>query len=194
VVLLDEIEKAHPDVFNILLQVLDDGQLTDSLRRKVDFKNTVLIMTSNLGARQIKGGRSLGFTDRTADGSTYTTMKSAIMDEVKRVFNPEFLNRIDEMIVFHPLDRPHMGSITKILLSQVADRMKGNGITLNFEDEVVDLLIQKGFDEALGARPLKRSIQKLIEDPLSEHVLRGQLKEGSDVLVSRRGDELIFAS
>jgi ATP-dependent Clp protease ATP-binding subunit ClpC len=121
-------------------------------------------------------------------------MKNAIMDEVKRVFNPEFLNRIDEMIVFHPLDRPQMGDITKILLSQVSDRMKGNGITLNFEDEVVDLLIQKGFDEALGARPLKRSIQKLIEDPLSEHVLRGQLKEGSDVMVSRRGDELIFAS
>ncbi|HMI30375.1 MAG TPA: AAA family ATPase, partial [Candidatus Limnocylindrales bacterium] len=193
VVLLDEIEKAHPDVFNILLQVLDDGQLTDSLRRKVDFKNTVLIMTSNLGARQIKGGRGLGFTDRT-DGSNYATMKNAIMDEVKRVFNPEFLNRIDEMIVFHPLDRPQMGDITKILLSQVSDRMKGNGITLNFEDEVVDLLIQKGFDEALGARPLKRSIQKLIEDPLSEHVLRGQLKEGSDVMVSRRGDELIFAS
>ncbi len=193
VVLLDEIEKAHPDVFNILLQVLDDGQLTDSLRRKVDFKNTVLIMTSNLGARQIKGGRGLGFTDRDG-GSNYATIKSTIMDEVKRVFNPEFLNRIDEMIVFHPLDRPQMGSITKILLSQVSDRMKGNGITLNFEDEVVDLLIQKGFDEALGARPLKRSIQKLIEDPLSEHVLRGKLKEGSDVLVSRQGDELIFAS
>ena len=193
VVLLDEIEKAHPDVFNILLQVLDDGQLTDSLRRKVDFKNTVLIMTSNLGARQIKGGRGLGFTDREG-GSNYVIMKNTIMDEVKRVFNPEFLNRIDEMIVFHPLDRPQMGSITKILLGQVADRMKGSGITLNFEDEVVDLLIQKGFDEALGARPLKRSIQKLIEDPLSEHVLRGQLKEGSDVLVSRRGDELIFAS
>src|SRR5437867_9095955 len=127
-------------------------------------------------------------------GSNYVIMKNTIMDEVKRVFNPEFLNRIDEMIVFHPLDRPQMGSITKILLGQVADRMKGSGITLNFEDEVVDLLIQKGFDEALGARPLKRSIQKLIEDPLSEHVLRGQLKEGSDVLVSRRGDELIFAS
>src|SRR5882724_9805887 len=115
VVLLDEIEKAHPDVFNILLQVLDDGQLTDSLRRKVDFKNTVLIMTSNLGARQIKGGRGMGFGEREA-GSNYVTMKNAIMDEVKRVFNPEFLNRIDEMIVFHPLDRPQMGSITKILL------------------------------------------------------------------------------
>jgi len=153
----------------------------------------VLIMTSNLGARQIKGGRGMGFGERES-GSNYVTMKNAIMDEVKRVFNPEFLNRIDEMIVFHPLDRPQMGSITKILLTQVADRMKGSGITLNFEDEVVDLLIQKGFDEALGARPLKRSIQKLIEDPLSEHVLRGQLKEGSDVLVSRRGDELIFAS
>jgi len=159
----------------------------------VDFKNTVLIMTSNLGARQIKGNHSLGFQQRSED-STYENMKRTILDELKRAFNPEFLNRIDEAIVFHPLDRPQMGSITKILLSQVSDRMKGNGITLNFEDEVVDLLIQKGFDEALGARPLKRSIQKLIEDPLSEHVLRGQLKEGSDVMVSRRGDELIFAS
>ncbi|MBI4364921.1 MAG: AAA family ATPase, partial [Candidatus Latescibacteria bacterium] len=183
----------HPDVFNILLQVLDDGQLTDSLRRKVDFKNTVLIMTSNIGARQIKGGHSLGFRERDGE-SSYATMKQTIMDEVKRVFNPEFLNRIDEMIVFHSLERPQMSSITRILLDQVADRMKGNGIRLNFEDSVLELLIEKGFDEALGARPLKRSIQKLIEDPLSEHVLRGKLKEGSDVLISRQGDELIFAS
>src|SRR5882672_6244538 len=193
VVLLDEIEKAHPDVFNILLQVLDDGQLTDSLRRKVDFKNTVLIMTSNLGARQIKGGRSLGFSERDEE-STYGGMKRTIIDELKRAFNPEFLNRIDEAIVFHPLDRPQMNSITRILLTQVVDRMKGNGIQISFDDSVIELLIEKGFDASLGARPLKRSIQKLIEDPLSEHVLRGQLKEGSDVLVSRRGDELIFAS
>jgi len=193
VVLLDEIEKAHPDVFNILLQVLDDGTLTDSLRRKVDFKNTVLIMTSNLGARQIMGGRSLGFQERDQE-STYGGMKRTILDELKKSFNPEFLNRIDEAIVFHPLDRPQMASITRILLEQVRDRLKGNGIQVAFEDSVVELLTEKGFDATLGARPLKRSIQKLIEDPLSEHVLRGQLKDGSEVVISRHGDELTFAS
>jgi ATP-dependent Clp protease ATP-binding subunit ClpC len=193
VVLLDEIEKAHPDVFNILLQVLDDGMLTDSLRRKVDFKNTVLIMTSNLGARQIKGGRSLGFSERDEE-SAYGGMKRTIMDELKRSFNPEFLNRIDEAIVFHPLDRPQMQSITQILLAQVGERLHGNGIKVSFDDSVVELLIEKGFDATLGARPLKRSIQKLIEDPLSEHVLRGQLKDGSEVRVARQGDELTFTS
>jgi ATP-dependent Clp protease ATP-binding subunit ClpC len=193
VVLLDEIEKAHPDVFNILLQVLDDGQLTDSLRRKVDFKNTVLIMTSNIGARQIKGSRSLGFSERTEE-SSYGTMKTTILDELKRSFNPEFLNRIDEAIVFHALTRAEMLNITRILLDQVVDRLKLTGVKLAFEEEVVDLLIEKGFDAALGARPLKRAIQKLIEDPLSEHVLRGQLKEGSEVLVKRKADELAFSS
>ncbi len=193
VVLLDEIEKAHPDVFNILLQVLDDGQLTDSLRRKVDFKNTVLIMTSNIGARQIKGSRSLGFSERTEE-SSYGTMKTTILDELKRSFNPEFLNRIDEAIVFHSLSRAEMLNITRILLDQVVDRLKLTGVKLAFEEEVVDLLIEKGFDAALGARPLKRAIQKLIEDPLSEHVLRGQLKEGSEVLVKRKADELAFSS
>ncbi|HTM00437.1 MAG TPA: ATP-dependent Clp protease ATP-binding subunit [Candidatus Omnitrophota bacterium] len=193
VVLLDEIEKAHPDVFNILLQVLDDGQLTDSLRRRVDFKNTVLIMTSNLGARQIKGQRALGFGERTED-STYENMKRTILEELKRNFNPEFLNRIDEAIVFHPLSRPQMEQITGILLQQVSERLRQSGVKVTFEPSVVDLLIEKGFDAALGARPLKRAIQKLIEDPLSEHVLRGQLKEGSDVVISRAGDELTFAS
>ncbi|HET9250608.1 MAG TPA: ATP-dependent Clp protease ATP-binding subunit [Candidatus Eisenbacteria bacterium] len=193
VVLLDEIEKAHPDVFNILLQVLDDGMLTDSLRRKVDFKNTVLIMTSNLGARQIKGGRSLGFGEQTEE-SAYGGMKRTILEELKKSFNPEFLNRIDEAIVFHPLDRPQMHSITTILLAQVAERLRVGGIKVTFDDSVVDLLIEKGFDATLGARPLKRAIQKLIEDPLSEHVLRGKLKDGSDVQVSRQGDELTFTS
>jgi ATP-dependent Clp protease ATP-binding subunit ClpC len=193
VVLLDEIEKAHPDVFNILLQVLDDGLLTDSLRRKVDFKNTVLIMTSNIGARQIKGSRSLGFSERTEE-STYGTMKNTILEELKRSFNPEFLNRIDEAIVFHALSRVEMVNITRILMGQVVDRLRITGVKLTFQDEVIDFLIEKGFDAALGARPLKRAIQKLIEDPLSEHVLRGQLKEGSEVLVGRKGDELTFAS
>jgi len=193
VVLLDEIEKAHPDVFNILLQVLDDGQLTDSLRRRVDFKNTVLIMTSNLGARQIKGQRALGFQER-SDDSTYENMKRTILDELKKNFNPEFLNRVDEAIVFHPLSRPQMEQITSILLQQVSERLRQSGVKVAFEPSVIDLLIEKGFDASLGARPLKRAIQKLIEDPLSEHVLRGQLKEGSDVVVSRSVDELTFAS
>jgi ATP-dependent Clp protease ATP-binding subunit ClpC len=193
VVLLDEIEKAHPDVFNILLQVLDDGLLTDSLRRKVDFKNTVLIMTSNIGARQIKGSRSLGFSERTEE-SSYGTMKTTILDELKRSFNPEFLNRIDEAIVFHSLSRVEMLQITRILLDQVVDRLRLTGVKLAFDDAVIDLLIEKGFDASLGARPLKRAIQKLIEDPLSEHVLRGQLKEGSEVLVRRQGDELAFTN
>jgi ATP-dependent Clp protease ATP-binding subunit ClpC len=193
VVLLDEIEKAHPDVFNILLQVLDDGMLTDSLRRKVDFKNTVLIMTSNLGARQIKGGRSLGFSEHSEE-SAYGGMKRTILEELKKSFNPEFLNRIDEAIVFHPLDRPQMHEITTILLAQVAERLRISGIKVAFDTSVVDLLIEKGFDATLGARPLKRSIQKLIEDPLSEHVLRGKLKDGSEVQVSRQGDELTFIS
>jgi len=193
VVLLDEIEKAHPDVFNILLQVLDDGQLTDSLRRKVDFKNTVMIMTSNIGARQIKGSRSLGFSERT-EASSYDTMKTTILEELKRAFNPEFLNRVDESIVFHPLSRVEMVAITRILLNQVVDRLGLTGVKLTFDEPVIELLIEKGFDAALGARPLKRAIQKLIEDPLSEHVLRGQLKEGSDVVVRREGDELAFKS
>jgi ATP-dependent Clp protease ATP-binding subunit ClpC len=150
-------------------------------------------MTSNLGARQIKGGRSLGFQERDEE-TAYGGMKRTILDELKKSFNPEFLNRIDEAIVFHSLDRPQMASITKILLEQVRDRLKGNGIAVSFEDSVVDLLIEKGFDSTLGARPLKRSIQKLIEDPLSEHVLRGQLKDGSEVVVARQGDELTFAS
>ncbi|HLQ67782.1 MAG TPA: ATP-dependent Clp protease ATP-binding subunit [Candidatus Limnocylindrales bacterium] len=193
VVLLDEIEKAHPDVFNILLQVLDDGQLTDSLRRRVDFKNTVLIMTSNLGARQIKGQRALGFQERT-DDSTYENMKRTILDELKKNFNPEFLNRIDEAIVFHPLSRVQMEQITAILLQQVTERLLSSGVKVTFEHSVIELLIEKGFDASLGARPLKRAIQKLIEDPLSEHVLRGQLKEGTDVVVARSADELTFAS
>ena len=121
-------------------------------------------------------------------------MKRTILDELKKSFNPEFLNRIDEAIVFHPLERPQMAQITEILLEQVADRLKTNGIRVTLDHSVVDLLIEKGFDVTLGARPLKRSIQKLIEDPLSEHVLRGQLKDGSEVVVSRQGDELTFSS
>jgi ATP-dependent Clp protease ATP-binding subunit ClpC len=193
VVLLDEIEKAHPDVFNILLQVLDDGQLTDSFKRRVNFKNTVLIMTSNLGAREIQGGKNLGFgTPSRQTDSDYKTMRSKVMDEVKKAFNPEFLNRIDEVVVFHPLGKTEMVAIVHILLDQVRQRLKEHDIDLDLTPEAEEFLIEKGFDPAFGARPLKRAIQRYVEDPLAEQVLRGKFKGPSRCLVKRNGEELTF--
>jgi ATP-dependent Clp protease ATP-binding subunit ClpC len=191
VVLLDEIEKAHPDVFNILLQVLEDGQLTDSLKRKVNFKNTVLIMTSNIGARLIRGQGRLGFQQQDAD-VTYAQMKSTVMDEVRKIFNPEFLNRIDEIIVFKGLERPQLERIVEILLDQVRDRLKEREIVLTMTPGAMNLVLEKGYDPALGARPLRRAIQRLIEDPLSELVMKGKLRPGSEVKVSKKGEELVF--
>ncbi len=191
VVLLDEIEKAHPDVFNILLQVLEDGQLTDSLKRKVNFKNTVLIMTSNIGARQIRGQGKLGF-QKPGDDVTYSQMKELVMDEVKKVFNPEFLNRIDELIVFRPLEKTHLEKIVEILLDQVRDRLKEQEMTLNITPGATSLIIDRGFDPALGARPLRRAIQKMVEDPLAEMVLRGKLRRGAEIRISKKGDELLL--
>ncbi len=191
VVLLDEIEKAHPDVFNILLQVLEDGQLTDSLKRKVNFKNTVLIMTSNIGARLIRGQGRLGF-QKQDDEVTYAQMKSTVMDEVRKIFNPEFLNRIDEIIVFKSLDRTQLEKIVEILLNQVRERLKDRDIILTMTPGAMSLILEKGYDPALGARPLRRAIQRLIEDPLSELVMRGKVRPGIEVKVSKRGDELAF--
>ncbi len=192
VVLLDEVEKAHPDVFNVLLQVLDDGVLTDSSRRKVDFKNTVIIMTSNLGGRQIvSGGQKLGF--KQVDGAqAFSNIKTTVQDELKRTFNPEFLNRIDDVIVFHALVRDDMKQIVNILLGQFGARLKLQDITLELTTEAQELLIDKGFDPALGARPLKRAIQRLLEDPFAEFILRGQIPPGSNVKVSRKDDALDF--
>ncbi len=192
VVLLDEIEKAHPDVFNVLLQVLDDGVLTDSSRRKVNFKNTVIIMTSNLGARQITGGKQLGFSRADEANQQFQQIKSTVTDELKRAFNPEFLNRVDDVIVFHPLTRAHMDQIVQILLSQLVERLRAQEMTLDISREAVEFLIQKGFDPALGARPLKRALQRYLEDPLSEAILRGTLKSGRVVRVTVAGDELTF--
>ncbi len=193
VVLLDEIEKAHPDVFNVLLQVLDDGVLTDSSRRRVDFKNTVIIMTSNLGGRQIvAGGKHLGFKQIEGSEQQFASIKSTVQEELKRTFNPEFLNRVDDVIVFHALTRDDMRAIVAILLGQVQDRLKAQDITLDITPEASEFLIERGFDPSLGARPLKRAIQRLLEDPLAEHVLRGQLKGGGTVHVDRREDALHF--
>ncbi len=193
VVLLDEIEKAHPDVFNVLLQVLDDGVLTDSSRRRVDFKNTVIIMTSNLGGRQIvSGGRHLGFKQAEGGAAQFQAIKSTVQDELKRTFNPEFLNRVDDVIVFQALSRDDMRKVVGILLGQLKERLRAQTIELELTGEAEDLLIERGFDPALGARPLRRAIQRLLEDPFAEFILRGQYGPGASIRVTRLGDELQF--
>jgi ATP-dependent Clp protease ATP-binding subunit ClpC len=188
VVLLDEIEKAHPDVFNILLQLFDDGSLTDSFGRRVDFKNTVVIMTSNLGARQIKGGKTLGFQKEDSQ-SSYEQMKQKLMEETRRTFNPEFLNRIDEIIVFHSLGMNEVLQIIDILLADVSKRLKEKGISFELTPQAKEFLAEKGFNPTFGARPLKRTIQKHVEDPLAEEILKGQFSGICEVTVHRREGE-----
>jgi ATP-dependent Clp protease ATP-binding subunit ClpC len=187
VVLLDEIEKAHPDVFNILLQVLDEGHLTDNYGRVIDFKNTVLIMTSNLGARDITKGRGLGFHDDDPQ-SSYEVMESKVREEIERAFNPEFLNRVDETIVFHPLSRDQIGEIVHILLKDVHNRLAEEALTLTLTDEAVEFLVERGYDQKFGARPLKRAIQRYLEDPLSEKILQSEFSAGDEIEVSVDAD------
>ena len=183
VVLLDEIEKAHPDVFNILLQVLDEGHLTDNYGRVIDFKNTVLIMTSNLGARDISKGGGLGF--QAADRkSSYEIMKDKVRQEVERAFNPEFLNRVDDVIVFHPLSRDEIAEIVHILLADVRKRLEEEELAIRLTDEAIAFLVEKGYDEKFGARPLKRAIQRYLEDPLSEKILTAEFAAGDEIEVS----------
>ena len=195
VVLLDEIEKAHPDVFNILLQVLDEGRLTDNYGRVIDFKNTVLIMTSNVGARDIAGSKSLGFA---SEGGTsaidYDRMAERIRDEIDKVFTPEFLNRIDETIVFHPLSKAEIGQIVHIMLRDVQKRLAEEELTLSLDDAAVDFLVERGYDDKFGARPLKRTIQRYIEDALSEKILMGEFARGDEIAVgvSEDGESLVF--
>jgi ATP-dependent Clp protease ATP-binding subunit ClpC len=193
VVLLDEIEKAHPDVFNILLQVLDDGILTDSLGRRVDFKNTILIMTSNIGSRDIKVTGGFGFGNQTSNDK-YQAMKGNIEDAVKRVFNPEFLNRIDDTIVFHNLEREHILKIIDIQAKDLVTRMIAMGISVELTKGAKEFLADKGFDPAFGARPLRRAIQKYVEDPLAEEILKGTFTQGSKVRVkyAKKVEELRF--
>jgi ATP-dependent Clp protease ATP-binding subunit ClpC len=191
VILLDEIEKAHPDVFNILLQILDDGQLTDSYGRKVNFKNTLIIMTSNLGAKDIKKGVGLGFGKDDTD-SEYERMEKMVREEVKRTFNPEFLNRLDDLVVFRSLEKKDMGRIVDILIAELESRLGPRDIKVQISDSVRELIVEKGFDPQLGARPLRRAIQKLIEDPLAEEILRGKITDNSLLKVGRKGDQLTF--
>jgi ATP-dependent Clp protease ATP-binding subunit ClpC len=189
VLLLDEIEKAHPDVFNILLQILEDGRLTDSQGRTVDFRHAIVIMTSNIGAQEIARNTPLGFAvsdDET--GITYDDMKNRIMGELKKVFRPEFLNRIDDVIVFHKLQRDEIKQIVELLLLRIRHSMAERELVLDLTDEAKDLLVEKGWDPAMGARPLRRAIQRYIEDPLADFVLRSQLPAGSTVVVDPAPD------
>jgi ATP-dependent Clp protease ATP-binding subunit ClpC len=182
VVLLDEIEKAHPDVFNILLQVLDEGRLTDNYGRAIDFKNTVVIMTSNVGARDIVKSRSLGFAETDA-ALSFEKMAEKVRDEINKVFNPEFLNRLDDVIVFHPLGREHISQIVGILFGQVAERLAEEQLTLRCTDAATEFLVDHGYDEQYGARPLKRAVQRYVEDPLSEKILMGEVSKGDEIEV-----------
>jgi ATP-dependent Clp protease ATP-binding subunit ClpC len=194
VVLFDEIEKAHPDVFNTLLQILEDGRLTDAQGRTVDFKNTVLIMTSNLGTRDIAKGTTLGFTARPDAKVDYERMQSKVMDELKRHFRPEFLNRIDEVIVFHQLSREQVKSIVDLMMRRVVEQLKSKDIAMELTEAAKDLLAEKGYDPALGARPLRRTIQRLVEDPLSEKLLWKEFTAGQLVVVDAENGEIAFRS
>ncbi|CDQ41447.1 MULTISPECIES: ATP-dependent protease ATP-binding subunit ClpC [Virgibacillus] len=193
VVLLDEVEKAHPEVFNILLQVLEDGRLTDSKGRVVDFRNTVLIMTSNVGASELKRNKYVGF-NLEEEGQEYKDMKSKVMDEMKKSFRPEFLNRIDETIVFHSLEKKHMKNIVTLMVEQLQRRLKGQDIDFSLTDKAVEKIANEGFDPEYGARPLRRSIQKNIEDLLSEELLKETITKGQKVKIglNNKGEFIIL--
>lgn len=192
VVLFDEIEKAHPDVFNILLQILEDGRLTDSKGRTVDFRNTIVIMTSNVGANLIQKTRVLGFAPAQEEENNYEDMKEQVLDELKRTFRPEFLNRVDETIVFHPLSEEHIRSIVTLMLKEVNDRLKENDIFIEVTDKAKKVLSKEGYDPMYGARPLRRVIQKRIEDRLSEELLKGNVSRGDGVFIDEKDGELTF--
>jgi ATP-dependent Clp protease ATP-binding subunit ClpC len=192
VILLDEIEKAHPDVFNILLQILDDGILTDSYGRHVNFRNTIIIMTSNAGTRDVKKSGTLGFGKTTSD-SDYEAMKSKVLDELKRIFNPEFLNRVDETIVFYPLSKKEISQIVEIQLNEVEGRMTDRNIKLIVSQEVKNYVVDKGFDPILGARPLRRAIQRLVEDRLAEEFLNDRFHDGDTIKLELQNDIIVFS-
>jgi ATP-dependent Clp protease ATP-binding subunit ClpC len=189
VLLLDEIEKAHPDVFNILLQILEEGKLTDAQGRRVDFRNTIVIMTSNIGAAQISKNQGFGFSVGDEQGLSYEEMKGRVMGELKKVFRPELLNRIDEIIVFHKLEKDEITQIIELLMKRLREQMALHEVTIELTEDAKELLVDKGYDPAMGARPLRRAIQRFIEDPLADYVLGRELDPGSNILVARKRDE-----
>ncbi len=192
VVLFDEVEKAHPDVIQILLQILEDGRLTDSLGRTVDFRNTIIIMTSNVGAQLLQRQTSMGFGAAAGNFNDAEKMREKVLDEAKRIFKPEFLNRISDIVFFRPLDKADLTKIVDIELTKFSRRIAERKITLEFAPEAKALLIEKGYDEKYGARPLRRAVEHYLEDPLAEALLRGEIKDGEPVVVSREGDKLVF--
>jgi len=192
VVLFDEVEKAHPDVFNTLLQILEDGRLTDSQGRSVDFKNTVLIMTSNLGTADLRKA-SVGFA-KTTEAVTYERMKEKVHEALKQHFRPEFLNRIDEVIVFHELSKEEVTQIVELMVRRIREQLEGQGLGLELTRGAEELLALKGYDPTLGARPLRRSIQQLVEDPLSERILWKEFRVGETIIVDAENGEIVFRS
>jgi ATP-dependent Clp protease ATP-binding subunit ClpC len=192
VILLDEIEKAHPDVFNLLLQILEEGQLADNLGHTVSFRNTVIIMTSNAGAREISKDTTLGF--HVEDGMMrYEEIRSSALGELKRLFNPEFLNRVDEIVVFHSLNRDHLRQILEVMVGEMRAQLVEQKIGLEVTPAAREFLIEQGYDEKYGARPLRRTLQKHVEDPLSVDILKGRFKAGGTVIVDLKdGKEIVF--
>ncbi len=192
VILLDEIEKAHPDVFNILLQIFEDGHLTDSQGKRVDFKNTVIVMTSNLGAREIQKNTPMGFKKINTENLSYDEIKDKVMSELKQAFRPEFLNRVDEVIVFHKLQRQQIYNIMDLMMSRVQQQLELQGIIIELKKSAKELLLDKGYDPTMGARPMRRCIQSLIEDPISEKLISGEVKSGQKIRVSARDKKMYF--
>ncbi len=192
VVLFDEIEKAHPDVMHLLLQILEEGKVTDSLGRKIDFRNTIIIMTSNVGADLIKRQTQLGFGAATRDEADYEVMREKILDETKKVFKPEFINRLDDLIVFHTLTKPDLLKIVDLEVAKVTARVKAKNIHLTLDQKAHEFLIEKGYDPTYGARPMRRAVERYLEDPLAEEILRSQIKEGDHVEVSAEKTKLTF--
>jgi len=194
VILFDEIEKAHRDVFNILLQVMEDGILTDSQGRRVDFRNAVLIMTSNVGSEMITDRGTLGFSDNNVDSEeSYKEMKDRVIGEVRKVFRPEFLNRLDDAIVFHQLTRDQVLEIANLMINELKERLQEeHGMTLTLDDSANELLIEQGYDSKYGARPMRRAIERLMENPISELILNSSFEHGSTIVASADGEEMRF--
>jgi ATP-dependent Clp protease ATP-binding subunit ClpC len=196
VILLDEIEKAHPEVFNILLQIMDDGRLTDAKGRKVDFRNTLIIMTSNVGAELIRRETALGFSTPMSDIANaehaYQKMKDKVLTEMKKLFRPEFLNRIDATVVFHALGIEQIRQIVDLMLARTQTQLTEQRLTIEVTDAAKDLLVEKGFDVVYGARPMRRAIQNLVEDPLAEGLLHGRFTQGDTILIDRQGEDLVM--
>jgi len=192
VILLDEIEKAHPDVFNILLQIFEEGHLTDSQGKRVDFKNTVIVMTSNLGAREIQKNTPMGFKKINTEDLSYDEIKEKVMSELKQAFRPEFLNRVDEVIVFHKLQKQQVYNIMDLMMSRVQQQLELQGITIELKKNAKELLLEKGYDSSMGARPMRRCIQNMIEDPISEKLISGEIRSGQKIEVSAKDKKMHF--